>query len=94
MCINSWCILIFSKLHNTYIPWERGVSGRLSEFHKIVKDAVKGQLQCIISENIRMVEPIHFWNAYEHFEQEFCVVNGRCDLLTYKLPGQQCRGVA
>ena len=44
MCIFG-CSSIFLKLHKTYILWKRGVSGSLSEFHKILKEIVKGQLQ-------------------------------------------------
>jgi hypothetical protein len=43
--IHSLCSLIFPNLHNTYIPWKRRISGKLSEFHKILKDIVKRQLQ-------------------------------------------------
>jgi len=39
MCIISGCSLIYPRLHNTYIPWQRVFQAH-REFHKILNETV------------------------------------------------------
>jgi hypothetical protein len=69
MCINCRCIFIFPKLHNTYFPCERGVFGLLSEFHRILKEIVKGRLQKGVEDSQQRTRKEELQKREEKFEK-------------------------